>query len=178
VPVGFVLIDEPEQHLHVKWHRRLLRALRKLAPQAQFLVATHSAEILTSVRSYERFILVDEDDPRARPSESRVGGVASQRSRVAGRRPEIEAKAASRADDLIFWLACKATLRVVRSKIPGAFPKDLAPTKVPDLETAATYILDNLWKDASATIAEWTSRDRVEAELAAQLELRKRVGLR
>ena len=64
-PVELVLIDEPEQHLHVQWQRLLLPALRALCPQAQFIVATHSEEILDSVLSYERFILVDDDDPRA-----------------------------------------------------------------------------------------------------------------
>lgn len=65
-PVEVVLIDEPEQHLHLQWHRLLLPALRELCPDAQFIVATHSEEILDSVLSYERFILVESDDPRAR----------------------------------------------------------------------------------------------------------------
>jgi len=64
-PVELVLIDEPEQHLHVQWQRLLVPALRELCPEAQFIVATHSEEILDSVLSYERFILVDNDDPRA-----------------------------------------------------------------------------------------------------------------
>jgi hypothetical protein len=66
-PVDFVFIDEPEQHLHVQWQRFLLPALRELAPQAQFFVATHSEEILNSVLSYERFILVESSDPRILP---------------------------------------------------------------------------------------------------------------
>ena len=61
-----MLIDEPEQHLHVQWHRQILPALRELSPTTQFLVATHSEEVLDSALSYERFILVGEDDPRAR----------------------------------------------------------------------------------------------------------------
>jgi hypothetical protein len=64
-PADIVLIDEPEQHLHVQWHRQLLPALRELSPTTQFLVATHSEEILDGALSYERFILVDEGDPRA-----------------------------------------------------------------------------------------------------------------
>lgn len=65
-PADIVLIDEPEQHLHVQWQRQLLSALRELSPGTQFLVATHSEEILDAALSYERFILVDDDDPRAR----------------------------------------------------------------------------------------------------------------
>jgi energy-coupling factor transporter ATP-binding protein EcfA2 len=71
-PVDFVLIDEPEQHLHVQWQRFLLPALRELAPQAQFFVATHSEEILESVLSYERFILVESNDPRALPTAQEI----------------------------------------------------------------------------------------------------------
>jgi hypothetical protein len=65
-PADIVLIDEPEQHLHVQWQRFLLDALRELSPSTLFIVATHSEEILDSVLSYERFILVDDSDPRAR----------------------------------------------------------------------------------------------------------------
>ena len=68
-PADIVLIDEPEQHMHVQWQRLLLPALRELCPDTQFIVATHSEEILDSVLSYERFILVDNDDPRARDVE-------------------------------------------------------------------------------------------------------------
>lgn len=64
-PADIVLIDEPEQHLHVQWQRFLLDALRELSPSTLFIVATHSEEILDSVLSYERFILVDDSDPRA-----------------------------------------------------------------------------------------------------------------
>lgn len=65
VPAHLILIDEPEQHLHVQWQRLLLPALRDLSPGSQFLVATHSVDILKSVLSYERFLLVEDGDPRA-----------------------------------------------------------------------------------------------------------------
>jgi energy-coupling factor transporter ATP-binding protein EcfA2 len=69
-PADIVLIDEPEQHLHVQWQRFLLDALRELSPSTLFIVATHSEEILDSVLSYERFILVDDSDPRARKDDA------------------------------------------------------------------------------------------------------------
>ena len=64
-PADIVLIDEPEQHLHVQWQRLLIPALRELSPTSQFFVATPSTEILDSALSYERFILVSDSDPRA-----------------------------------------------------------------------------------------------------------------
>lgn len=60
-----VLIDEPEQHLHVTWQGALLGALRALSPTTPFIVATHSPWVLDSVPSYERHELVSDDDPRA-----------------------------------------------------------------------------------------------------------------
>ncbi|MGF6091086.1 AAA family ATPase [Pseudomonas sp. 18173] len=35
-------LDEPETSLHVEWQQRLLPALQKLAPNSQFIIATHS----------------------------------------------------------------------------------------------------------------------------------------
>ncbi len=64
-PADVLLIDEPEQHLHIQWQRLLVPALKELAPTTQLIVATHSEAILDSVLSYERFILVEDDDPRA-----------------------------------------------------------------------------------------------------------------
>ncbi|MCD6327074.1 AAA family ATPase [bacterium] len=61
---GIVLIDEPEMHMHVQWHRAIIRALRVLLPETQIIVATHSWDILKSVMSYERFTLLREGDPR------------------------------------------------------------------------------------------------------------------
>lgn len=39
---GIVLMDEIEQHLHPRWQRRILPDLRRLFPNIQFIVATHS----------------------------------------------------------------------------------------------------------------------------------------
>lgn len=68
-PADIVFIDEPEQHLHVKWQRQIMPALRELCPTTQFFIATHSTEILDAALSYERYILVSESDPRARLAE-------------------------------------------------------------------------------------------------------------
>lgn len=58
-PLDLLLIDEPEQHLHPRWHHRLLPSLRALAPGTQIIVATHSPEVVMSALSYERFTLGD-----------------------------------------------------------------------------------------------------------------------
>lgn len=65
-PVDVVLIDEPEQHMHVQWQRHIIGALRELSPESLFVVATHSLDVLDSALSYERILLLRDDDPRAR----------------------------------------------------------------------------------------------------------------
>jgi len=44
-----LLIDEPELSLHVDWQRGLIAAMRELNPDAQYILATHSPEIMADV---------------------------------------------------------------------------------------------------------------------------------
>ncbi len=46
---GIVLIDEVDIHLHPAWQQRVLRTLREAFPKLQFIVTTHSPQVLTSV---------------------------------------------------------------------------------------------------------------------------------
>ncbi len=43
---GIVLIDEIELHLHPSWQRRILHVLRETFPNIQFIVTTHSPQVL------------------------------------------------------------------------------------------------------------------------------------
>lgn len=59
---GVVLIDEIEQHLHPKWQRTIIGNLRRTFPNIQFIVSTHSPQVLGEVEhSNIRCIIVDED---------------------------------------------------------------------------------------------------------------------
>lgn len=62
---GIVVIDEPELHLHAEWQAAILPALRELAPDVQFLVATHADAPWSRAMSWERALLVPATDPRA-----------------------------------------------------------------------------------------------------------------
>lgn len=53
-PVDLALIDEPEEHIQPSWQRSFLGAMRRLSPQTQFVVATHSPHVLDSVAVEER----------------------------------------------------------------------------------------------------------------------------
>lgn len=46
---GIVLIDEIELHMHPLWQRRVLSVLRKVFPNIQFIVTTHSPQVLGEV---------------------------------------------------------------------------------------------------------------------------------
>ena len=46
---AIVLIDEIELHLHPAWQQRILGDLMRTFPNAQFIVSTHSPQVLTTV---------------------------------------------------------------------------------------------------------------------------------
>jgi predicted ATP-binding protein involved in virulence len=47
---GIVLIDEIDLHLHPAWQRRVIADLHRTFPQIQFIVTTHSPQIVASVK--------------------------------------------------------------------------------------------------------------------------------
>lgn len=46
---GIVLIDEVDLHLHPTWQQRILPVLRETFPRIQFVVTTHSPQVLSTV---------------------------------------------------------------------------------------------------------------------------------
>jgi len=58
---AIVLIDEPELHLNAEWHADLVEQLRRLAPNNQYILATHSEDIFRSVEEKQRSLLVPDD---------------------------------------------------------------------------------------------------------------------
>lgn len=52
-----VLIDEPELHLNAQWHRSFVNTLFNLAPHNQYIVATHSVDVMGSVEEDRRLLL-------------------------------------------------------------------------------------------------------------------------
>ena len=43
---GVVLIDELELHMHTSWQRKVLGVLKETFPNIQFIITTHSPQIL------------------------------------------------------------------------------------------------------------------------------------
>lgn len=54
---GIVLIDEIELHLHPKWQKKIIQVLRECFPKIQFIVSTHSPQILGEVQGKQLRIL-------------------------------------------------------------------------------------------------------------------------
>jgi hypothetical protein len=54
---GIVFIDEPELHLHPAWQRNILKALVKVLPGTQLVIATHSPQILGGINAESVFVL-------------------------------------------------------------------------------------------------------------------------
>lgn len=50
---GVVLIDESELHLHPSWQGELIRTLKTIFPQTQFIVITHSPNVLQCLEKDE-----------------------------------------------------------------------------------------------------------------------------
>jgi energy-coupling factor transporter ATP-binding protein EcfA2 len=54
---GIVFIDEPELHLHPAWQRNILKAMIKVYPETQLIIATHSPQILGGIDAESVFVL-------------------------------------------------------------------------------------------------------------------------
>lgn len=58
---GIVLIDEIDLHLHPQWQRKLLPALTHTFPNIQFIVTTHSPQVLSHLSRESVFLLEDNE---------------------------------------------------------------------------------------------------------------------
>jgi predicted ATP-binding protein involved in virulence len=58
---GIVLIDEIELHLHPRWQQKIIQILRKCFPRLQFIISTHSPQILGEVEGNQLRILEFQD---------------------------------------------------------------------------------------------------------------------
>lgn len=54
---GVVLIDEIELHLHPTWQREIIPALTRTFPNCQFIVTTHSPQVVSHVEPEGIFLL-------------------------------------------------------------------------------------------------------------------------
>ncbi|MBB4842529.1 putative ATP-binding protein involved in virulence [Paucibacter oligotrophus] len=76
---GIVLIDEVDLHLHPAWQQQVLQSLRNAFPRLQFIVSSHSPQVLSTVaRSNIRVLFKDADEHwQAQEPEQEVLGMES-----------------------------------------------------------------------------------------------------
>ena len=75
---GIVLIDEIELHMHPSWQRRVLSVLKSVFPNIQFIITTHSPQILGEVDdSYNLIYLKTSHDERSVEIIKRMDGFDS-----------------------------------------------------------------------------------------------------
>ena len=71
---GVVLIDEIELHLHPKWQREIIPALTRTFPHCQFIITTHSPQVVSYIQPEAIYLLESiETDIVANQPESSFG---------------------------------------------------------------------------------------------------------
>lgn len=58
---GVVLIDELDLHLHPSWQKKIVVDLKKIFPKIQFIAATHSPLILSTLTNEDKIIALESD---------------------------------------------------------------------------------------------------------------------
>jgi hypothetical protein len=67
---GLVLIDELDLHLHPRWQRGVVTALKQIFPRVQFVATTHSPMVLAGLAQDEVVILANDADGNVVQQES------------------------------------------------------------------------------------------------------------
>lgn len=80
---GIVLIDEVDMHLHPAWQQIILSSLQEAFPRIQFIVTTHSPQVLTTVPS-ECIRVLKDDGVHAAPAGSEGAEASRLLERVFG----------------------------------------------------------------------------------------------
>lgn len=76
---GVVIIDEVELHLHPRWQQEILIGLQRTFPNLQFIVTTHSPQVLSTVdnKCIRQIRLDDEGHPTVNTPTFQTKGVTS-----------------------------------------------------------------------------------------------------
>lgn len=104
-----VTIDEPENHLHPTMQRTLLRRLLKAFPNTQFIIATHSPFMVSSVSDSNVYVLhyVNTDTDEIQSGEQIA---VSEATRVVSQKLDTVNKAGNASEILREVLGVRATI--------------------------------------------------------------------
>ncbi|MBR2125714.1 MAG: AAA family ATPase [Akkermansia sp.] len=62
---GFVMIDEIDMFLHPDWQQHIIRVYTKIFPKVQFVISTHSPQVLSTLRKEQIRIITTEENGTA-----------------------------------------------------------------------------------------------------------------
>ena len=131
---GLVLIDEIDLHLHPKWQRQIVPALKRIFPKIQFFATTHSPQVIGEAKPEEIVLLTPQGQKRPAGSFGMDSNwILECVMEAEGRDPEI-----GRRIKLLFDLIeadrldeAKAEIRKLREQLPAV---------APDIVSAEAYI--------------------------------------
>jgi predicted ATP-binding protein involved in virulence len=86
---AIVLIDEVDLHLHPKWQQRVLIDLMAIFPNTQFIVTTHSPQVLTTIKPEHIILLEHEKDVIAEQVTSSYGKIRSRLNELSIDDPDL-----------------------------------------------------------------------------------------
>lgn len=96
---GIVLIDELDMHLHPKWQWRVVSALKETFPRVQFIVTTHSPQIISSMSETDKIISLSGQEQNSNtpcyldaPKGWLVGDILQEKMGTSNRTPEVAAQ--------------------------------------------------------------------------------------
>ena len=75
---AIVLIDEIDLHLHPSWQQRIVRDLQDTFRNSQFIVTTHSPQVITTMRKENIRILACDEDGHCTASEPSISPLAHE----------------------------------------------------------------------------------------------------
>jgi len=59
---GIILIDEIDLHLHPSWQRLIISQLTKVFPNCQFIITTHSPQVISEIEPESLFLLKNDNN--------------------------------------------------------------------------------------------------------------------
>jgi predicted ATP-binding protein involved in virulence len=98
---GVVLIDELELHLHPAWQRRAVTALQETFPNCQFIVTTHSPQVVSEVAPEGVFLLSEGKVIRPVLTLGRESGLILEELMESSKRPTWAQEEIDRVYDFI-----------------------------------------------------------------------------
>ena len=139
---GVVLVDELDMHLHPAWQQTVVESLRQAFPAVQFVVTTHSPQLLSTVRRENIRVLKLGDKGQANAYTPEVNTFAEESATVlesvmdTPARPQLEA--AKKLTEYQRMMACEdaesPAAPNLRHELEEIFGKDYVGIKLADME--------------------------------------------